>query len=412
MLHVSDTLDIGVKGLLLRKLRSLLSTLGIVFGVASVISMMAIGEGARQEAVEQIQLLGTNNIRVKQRQLTGEQREKAQRRFSRGLTYDDALLIRANFPSLVGVAPLKFVQTEVRVEGRQGVAQVVGTSPEHEIVTNFRVLSGRFITALDVRDTKNICVLGAEIKQELFGYGTALGSEVRIGGSWFTVVGIMEPKTIREGRATVIKVRNINRDVYIPITSALRRFPHTGDPASIEEIAIRVVRAESLSGSASQMKDLLNQQHREVEDYEVLIPEELLAQAQRTQRIFNVIMGSIAGISLLVGGIGIMNIMLANVSERTREIGIRRAIGATKGDVITQFMVETVLVCLVGGVIGILLGFGLAKAITLYARWATGFSLVSVLIAFGTAASVGLIFGLFPARRAAQLDPVQALRFQ
>lgn len=412
MLQVSDSLDMGVKGLLLRKLRSLLSTLGIVFGVASVISMMAIGEGARQEAVEQIKLLGTNNIRIKQRQLTGEQREKAQRRFSRGLTYDDALLIRANFPSLVGVAPLKFVQTEVRVEGRQGVAQVIGTSPEHETVTNFRVLTGRFITSLDVQGTKNICVLGFEIKQELFGYGTALGSEVRIGGSWFTVVGVMEPKTIREGRATVIKVRNINRDVYIPITAALRRFPLTGDPASIEEIAIRVARAESLSGSATQIKGLLNQQHREVEDYEVLIPEELLAQAQRTQRIFNIIMGSIAGISLLVGGIGIMNIMLANVSERTREIGIRRAIGATKGDIITQFMVETVLVCLVGGMIGILLGFGLAKVITLYARWATGFSLVSVLIAFGTAASVGLIFGLFPARRAAQLDPVQALRFQ
>jgi putative ABC transport system permease protein len=412
LLHVSDSLDIGVKGLLLRKLRSLLSTLGIIFGVAAVISMMSIGEGARREAIEQIKLLGTNNIRVKQLQLTGGRREEAERRFSKGLTYEDALLLQESLPTLLGVAPLKFVDTEVRFEGRQAVAQVVGTNPDYAEVTNFRAVEGRFITRFDLLDTKNVCILGSEVKQELFGYRNALGAVVRIGETWFTVVGVMEPKTIRGGRATVIKVRNLNKDVYIPITTALKRFPRVGDPSSIEEMAHRVAQAEYLSPTARLIKGILGQQHRGVEDYEVIIPEELLAQAQRTQRIFNIIMGSIAGISLLVGGIGIMNIMLANVSERTREIGIRRAIGATKGDILVQFIIETVLICLAGGVLGILLGFGLARAITLYAGWETGFSLVSVLIAFGTAASVGLLFGLFPARRAAQLDPVQALRFE
>ena len=215
---------------------------------------------------------------------------------------------------------------------------------------------------------------------------------------------------VREGRATVIKVRNINRDVYIPVTAALKRFPRSGDGSGINEIAIRVAQTENLSPTAGLVRRILDQKHKGVEDYEVIVPEELLAQAQRTQRLFNIVMGSIAGISLLVGGIGIMNIMLANVTERTREIGIRRAVGATKGEILAQFLIEAVLICLAGGVIGIVLGLVIAKVITLYAGWTTGFSPASVLLAFGTAASIGLFFGLFPARRAAELDPVQALR--
>jgi len=395
-----------------RKLRSLLSTLGIVFGVAAVISMTSIGEGARREATEQIKLLGTNNIRVKQVDLTGEKRAEAERRFSRGLTYDDALLIREQVPGLVGVVPLKFLDQEVRFEARLGVGQVVGTSPEYQDVTSFRVGQGRFVTSFDVQDSKAVCVLGSELKQDLFGYADALGTTIHIGQGWCTVVGVMEPKPIREGRAAVIKLRNINRDVYLPITTALRRFPRTGDRARIEEIAVRVASASQLAATARAIRGIVGPRHREVEDYEVMVPEELLAQAQRTQRIFNIVMGSIAGLSLLVGGIGIMNIMLANVSERTREIGIRRAIGASKRDVLVQFLIETVLVCLAGGAIGTLLGFAMAEGITMYAGWATGFSLSSVVLAFGTAATVGLVFGLFPARRAAELHPVQALRFE
>ena len=374
--------------------------------------MMSIGEGARREAVEQIKLLGTNNIRIKRLPLTGERRAETERRFSRGLTDDDAILIQQSLPALLGVAPLKFIDTEVRFEGRQGVAQVIGTSPEYADVTNFHAGEGRFISGFDLVDARSVCVLGSEVKRELLGYRDALGAPIRIGEVSFTVVGVMEPKVIREGRAAAIKLRNINRDVYIPITTALRRFPAVEDPSAIEEIAIRVDKPEGLSLTAQVIPRILSQKHRGVEDYEVMVPEELLAQAQRTQRIFNIVMGSIAGISLLVGGIGIMNIMLANVSERTREIGIRRAIGATKVDILGQFLIETVLICLAGGVIGILLGFGMAAVITSYAKWETGFSLTSVLVAFGTAASVGLLFGLYPARRAAQLNPVEALRFE
>jgi putative ABC transport system permease protein len=405
----SSRIGIGLRGLLLRKVRSLLSTLGVVFGVAAVISMMSIGEGARREAIEQIKLMGTNNIRVKRLALLGERREEAARRFPDGLTYEDAALIGGIVPFVRGVAPLRFVDAEVRSGRRDGSVQVIGTSPDYVDVANVRVVDGRFITELDLADVKNVCVIGAEVNQRLFG-GDGLGASIKIGETWFNVVGIMEAKVIRSGRATPIKIRNLNKDLYIPITTAMRRFPSPVGSMGIQEIAVRVADADKLYPAARLIKGLVKRRHRDVEDFEVVIPEELLAQAQRTQRIFNIVMGSIAGISLLVGGIGIMNIMLANVSERTREIGIRRAIGATKPDILGQFLIETVLVCLAGGVVGIVLGFGMAKSITLYAGWETGFSATSVLVAFATAASVGLIFGLFPARRAADLDPVQALR--
>ena len=406
----SDIFNIALKGLFLRKLRTFLSTLGIVFGVAAFISMMSIGEGAKKETIEQIKLLGTNNIRIKQLKLTGERKEEAERRYWRGLTYDDAVLIQERISPLNKVAPMKFVDSEVRFKGRQSISQVVGTNSDYLEVTNFRVQQGRFISPFDLMDTKNICVLGFEVKEELFGYHDPIGATIRIGQLWFTVVGVMESKVIRRGKTTVIEVRNINKDVYVPITTALRRFSEVAELERIEEIAIKVGASGKLANYVHLIKEILNRQHRDVQDYEVVVPEELLAQANRAQRIFNIVMGSIAGLSLLVGGIGIMNIMLANVSERTREIGIRRAIGATKRAIMVQFLIETVFVCLTGGIIGVLFGYGIAKIITLYASWETGFSFISVAIAFGMAASVGLIFGLVPARRAAQLNPVQALR--
>jgi putative ABC transport system permease protein len=411
-LNWSASIAIGIRGLLLRKLRSLLSTLGIIFGVAAVISMMSIGEGAKREAIEQIKLLGTNNIRIKRLELTGEKKAEAERRASRGLIFDDVTAIRERFPALIGVSPLKFVKADIRSAGRQATGEVVGTSPDYEVVTNFFVAQGRFITHVDLMDAKKVCVLGSEIKQLLFGPRNALGASIEVGEERFTVVGVLEGKAIRDSKGSTIKVRNINRDVYIPIMTALKRFALDGDASSVQEIAVRTARAEEVSPTARLISQLLRARHRDLEDFEMMIPEELLAQAQRTQRIFNLIMGSIAGISLLVGGIGVMNIMLANISERTREIGIRRAIGATKIDILAQFLVETILICVAGGFIGILIGAGIAKVITLYAGWQTGFTLSSVVIAFGTSASVGLIFGLFPARRAAQMDPVQALRFE
>lgn len=405
-------IGIGLKGLLLFKIRTFLSTLGVMFGVAAVISMMSIGEGAKRVTLEFIKLLGTNNIRISHFPLTGKKGEKAELLGSKGLTYDDAILIEKTFPELVKVAPVKLVGAKVRYEGRQGTAKVLGVDPEWGNVLNFRLVNGRFINRFDILDTKNVCVLGYGVKQELFGYRDPIGSGIRIGDEWFTVIGVMEPKFISKSDAAKIKVGTLNSEVYIPITTALRRFPGKSDPRRVEVIAVRASKVEDITPLARLIHDLLKPVHKGVVDYQVKISAALLAQAQHTHRTFNIIMGSIAGISLLVGGIGIMNVMLANVSERTREIGIRRAIGATERDILIQFLVETVLICLVGGSLGIVLGFGIAEIITLFAGWPTGFSVVSVVIAFVTSVSVGLLFGLSPARRAAQLNPVQALRFE
>jgi putative ABC transport system permease protein len=408
--RTSATVRIGLRGLLLFKTRSLLSTLGIVFGVGAVVSMMSIGEGAKRQALEHIKLLGTNNVRIKDHPLTGDLGIDAERRASRGLTFEDGTLIQDTLPALVEVAPMKIVSAQVHVDGRQVVAQVVGVGEEFQRVTSAATADGRFITSFDVADTKNVCVLGDDIKQALFGPRDALGAAVRIGDIWFTVAGVMEAKATPDGPPVAMGLRRTGADIYIPITTALKRFPTGTEMRRVDEIAVRVGQAEDVGPVARVIHGLLKQAHRGVEDYDVVVPEELLAQAQATQKIFNIIMGSIAGISLVVGGIGIMNIMLANVSERTREIGIRRAIGATRQDILGQFLVETVLVCLAGGTAGVLAGFGLAHAITFYAGWPTAFTVVSIVAAFGTSVCVGLVFGLLPARRAALLHPVQALR--
>ncbi len=407
-----DSIRISLKSLFMRKFRAALSTLGIVFGVAAVISMMSIGEGAKQEAIRQIKLLGTNNIRVKHIIFKGERLEMASRRFSRGLTLDDARFIEQTVFGLTGVAPLKFLNTEATFAGRREPALLVGTSPGYEDITNFRVASGRFITRFDLMDNKKICILGSQIKQDLFGQANALGERIRIKGTWFWVIGIMESKAVQEDRTPIIKIRNINRDIYIPVTTSIRRFPDPLESNRIEEIAIRVTREKDVTMIADLINEVLRRKHRNVKDFEIIIPEELLAQARRTQRLFNFVMGSITGISLIVGGIGIMNIMLASVSERTGEIGIRRAVGGTKRDILTQFLIETVIICLVGGLIGIGWGFILAKSISIYTGWKTAFSFISLLMAIGASTLIGLLFGLFPARRAAQMDPIQALRFE
>jgi putative ABC transport system permease protein len=226
------------------------------------------------------------------------------------------------------------------------------------------------------------------------------------------VVGVMEPKRLREGRASVIKLRDVNQDVYVPLSTAAARLPAEDGNARLAEIAIQVASAEQVVGTASAVKALLERAHRGVEDFEVVVPAELLAQAQSTQRVFNVVMGSIAAISLLVGGIGIMNVMLTTVTERTREIGIRRAVGATRRAIAAQFLLETVLLSAAGGVVGILLGAGMAQGIHLFAGWATVIPVSAAFVAFAISAAVGVGFGLYPALRAARLDPIAALRFE
>jgi putative ABC transport system permease protein len=411
-MEYSESLRIGIKSIAVHKLRSLLTTLGVIFGVAAVVSMLSIGEGAKRAAIEQIKLLGTNNIRVNHLNLTGEQAEEADKKASHGLSYFDGQLIRTNLPNVTGVTPLKFVEIEVMRGNKESSGRVVGTDASYEWVANFHPYEGRFITPLDVQEAKRVCVIGAEIRSELFGYHNPIGRRIIIGDDWFTVVGVMESKTLKEGKASVIKLRNINKDIYIPITTALKRFTDDDRPDLVEEIAIQVRDESQVMTTSEIVKRILKRTHNGVNDYEIIIPAELLAQSQKTQRVFNIVMGSIAAISLLVGGIGIMNIMLASVTERTKEIGVRRALGATERDILIQFLNETVLVSATGGMIGVILGAIMAKGINLFAGWDTVISLYSVVISFGISALIGVIFGIYPARQAAKMNPIAALRFE
>jgi putative ABC transport system permease protein len=412
MLDPSEAWRIGLENLRSHKLRSFLTTLGVIFGVTAVVSMLSIGEGAKRAAVEQIKLLGTNNIRIRRLDLSPQQQADAERLQSDGLSYRDGQIIRSNLPYLDGVCPLRFLEVEVTRGDRQSSARVIGTDVDYAEVTNFRPAEGRFLAAMDEREAKQVCVIGADVEHELFGQGNAINRRIRIEDSWFTVVGVMQQKRVRKGGTTVIAVRDINKDIYIPIGTALKRFTDADRPDMVDEIAVRVADEAQVLPIADVLKRLISRTHHAAKDFEIVIPAELLAQSQRTQRLFNVVMGSIAAISLLVGGIGIMNIMLASVTERTREIGIRRAVGATRSDVLSQFLNETVLVSVAGGLIGIALGVIMAKAINLFAGWETVISLTGVFLAFGISAGVGIVFGLYPARKAAELDPIDALRYE
>ena len=411
-LRHAESLRIGVRSIRAHKLRSFLTMLGMIFGVAAVVSMVSIADGARREAVEHIRLLGTNNIRVSQRELTDTAREAAEQKGSSGLVVDDADLIGESLANLRGVAPIRFVEASVLRGHQETTASVVATDEQYAHVTDFFAGEGRFLSPLDVASGKRVAVIGSEVRDALFGFRSPIGQRIRIGDQWFTVVGVMEPKTVRKGRASVIKLRNVNQDVYVPISTATLRLPDASGVGGVQEIAIQVNDPDAVSNTAQIVKRLLTRSHQGVEDFEIVVPAELLAQAQSTQRVFNIVMGSIAAISLLVGGIGIMNVMLTTVTERTREIGIRRAVGATQRTILTQFLIETVLVSSSGGCLGIVLGSLMAKGINRFAGWETVVSPSGTLLAFGISALVGVVFGLYPARRAARMDPIAALRFE
>ncbi len=410
-MELRETLRIGTKNLVRHKLRTLLTMLGVIFGVAAVVAMMSIGEGARRTALEQIRLLGTNNIRV--RAVTPAEAESEAFANSPGLTGADARRIRERLPTATAVSALRFVDTTLQRGGKQpeGIT-VVGVGEEYDDLLDARPRRGRFLSYLDLQTARRVCVLGDEVARELFGIQDPVGQEVRIGETRFQVIGVMGAKKVRQGGPRVIEIRNMDRDVIIPLDTAMRRLTDPDLPEGVQEIAVQVAQASLVLPSAQVVRRILEPVHRGVEDFQIVIPVELLAQSQRTQRIFNVVMGSIAALSLLVGGIGIMNIMLATVTERTSEIGIRRALGASERDILGQFLHETLLLTLGGGVIGIVLGSLMALGIHLFARWHTVISLTGIVVSFVIAAGVGLLFGLYLAQQAARKDPIAALRYQ
>ncbi len=425
------TIKLGLKSLWLHRLRSLLTVLGIVFGVCSVIAMLAIGEGASYEAQEQIRSLGSNNIIVRSVKPPEEKSSTSQRTWllEYGITYADLERIRATLPGVEILVPARIMRQDVWNGGRRIDCDLYGTVPWYPEVNNHRVARGRFFTETEMNDGTYVAVLDAGVESALFPIDPAIGNTLRAGSHYYRVIGVMEPKSARitKDGASTPPANNANgasgapNRIYVPLNAARKQFGEIlvnqqsgsfeATRVELHEATVKVARLEDVVDTAQVIADLLAANHRKT-DYEVVVPLELLRQAERTKRIFNIVLGAIAAISLLVGGIGIMNIMLASVTERTREIGIRRALGAKRRDIIIQFLVETVLLSGAGGVLGVILGIAIPMVITWFAGMKTIVTLWSPFIAFSISAMVGVVFGLYPALRAANMDPVEALRHE
>ena len=414
---------LGLKSLLLHKLRSGLTMLGIVFGVCSVIAMLSIGEGASQEAQDQIKRMGASNIIVRSVKPTEDQTStnQASRVIMYGLTYEDAE--RLNIPTVDVLVRMRENQKDVRFRDRKVTCRVIGTVPWYPEVANHEVAEGRFLTHIDFDNKTNVCVLGDSVARALFLFEDPIGQIIRVGSDYFRVAGVMEPKSApaTQSGGGESDASGLTDFIFIPITTARTWFGVYNTKSSsgsreteyveLHELQVRVDDIRNVEATAKVVRSTIDQFHKK-DDVKVIVPLELLAQARETQRIFNIVLGSIAGISLLVGGIGIMNIMLATVTERTREIGIRRALGAKKAQVITQFIVETMVLSVTGGILGIGLGVLVPKLVTHFADMATVVTAPTLMLAFGISAAVGIIFGIYPAWRAANMDPIDALRHE
>ncbi len=429
-------LRISVESLTAHKLRTTLTMLGVIFGVAAVIAMLSIGEGAKREALEQISILGIKNIIVSARVPDEDVGSQGGLQRSPGLSLEDGKNIAHLSGEVVNVVPQRFEAISQVFNGSSGSSvRVVATIPDFVLSSSIEVEDGRFITALDNESFAQVCVLGARAKRNLFAFENPIGKTVRIGDWNFVVVGVMADKYIARGKVEGFELKNFNDDVYIPLSTAMKKidrvpqggakgfmFRRRGSSDQEEEQKYRTPELDQLTVTVSDLEmvapvtqliqRMLTRRHYGVNDYEIVVPESLLRQTQKTQAIFNIVMGTIAGISLLVGGIGIMNIMLATVLERTREIGVRRAVGAKQSDIARQFLIEAVTICLIGCAVGIILGVSLARIIAYYAEWPTIVTIFSILLAAGVSTGVGVIFGFYPAVKAARLDVIESLRYE
>ena len=434
------------------KLRAALTSLGILFGVASVIAMLAIGKGAEQEILEQMRLLGSNNIVVTP---LVEQKEEAasddnvgrkeQKRFTPGLTWRDADAIERSLDEVDIVSGEVVLNTLMTREGRRRSGKVVGVDTSYFRLLNLGLAEGRWFTPPQVLRARPVAIIGHGIRTRFFTTEDPIGKAIKAGDTWLTVVGVLDDRVVSKDVSERLGVRDPNMDVYVPLGTMLARFRDRTrltqsrveaagrqvnvDPNSTNEepddvrterlnyhqldrIVVRVKEAGMVPVVAEVVQRMLTRRHNSVVDFEITVPELLLQQEQRTKTIFNIVLGAIASISLVVGGIGIMNIMLASVLERIREIGVRRAVGATRQAVMSQFLAEAVLISLAGGVAGIATGIALSLGIEQFAGIKTLVSALSVVLAFGVSMTVGLVFGLVPAYRAANQDPVVCLRYE
>ncbi len=425
------TVRLGFKSLWMHRLRSLLTVLGIVFGVCSVIAMLAVGEGASYEAQEQIRRLGSSNILLKSVKPSEEQKVSAQRSYvsEYGLTYDDMARIRDTIPGVTVVVPGRVIRQRVWNATQKMDAEIVGTVPWYPEMRNLSLLEGRYFTETEMRSHHNVCVLSEPLVAGLFPLSPPVGGRVRVGSDYYVVIGVISQEAAGpaaapgngEGGPSKPGESSATPRAYIPLSTAKSHFGEvlirrsTGsfeaERVELHEAIIKVDSQDAVEETARVVAEILSRHHKKA-DWEMLVPLELLRQAERTKQIFNTVLGAIAAISLIVGGIGIMNIMLATVTERTREIGIRRALGAKKRDIVVQFLVETVILSGSGGLVGVALGLVIPWFIARFAEMATIVTPWAPMIAFSISVSIGIIFGIYPALRAANMDPVEALRHE
>jgi putative ABC transport system permease protein len=444
-------LYIAIDAVIANKVRSLLTALGIIFGVAAVIAMLAIGNGAQKEILDQIKLVGVNNIVIKpiveqqEEKIEEEVGQREKKKFSPGLTVRDVESIEATIPGIAKMSPEIIIDTYVIRNGLRRSAKLVGVEPTYFDIYNFELGEGQIFNEEQRYRGSPVCIIGYSIKAKFFPKENPIGKSIKVGQHWLTIVGLLNERLVSEASISKLGIRDFNMDIYIPLQSVLIRYKDRdkitseqlrlasqrsrgrgfGNAEETEEteddktnyhqldrLVIQVEATELLSPSAEIISRLLERKHYNVIDYEIEIPELLLKQQQRTNDIFNYVLGAIAGISLLVGGIGIMNIMLASVLERIKEIGLRLSIGAKKTDVVQQFLFEAIMISVSGGLIGVVLGISMAFVVSEVADIPTIVTFSSIILSFGVAATVGLIFGIAPARRAASQDPITSLRYE
>ncbi|MEZ4697626.1 MAG: ABC transporter permease [Rhodothermales bacterium] len=443
---LSSNFVVAVEAIAHNKTRSILTSLGIIFGVASVIAMLAIGKGAQLEIMSQIRLLGANNIIItpvveqtegKVEESTGSSAGAEEKKpYSPGLTMEDAASIVAVIPDVASVSPETVVETTAIQSGYRRSTKLVGVTESYFDGSDFEVESGRLFSEQHIELSAPVCVIGADVVTKFFPNQQPIGQELKVGDLWLTVVGVLKKRNISDKNIERLGLRNFDLDIYTPISTMLLRFEDrsrlTADDLTraamnqnsgnsnnaavnyhqLDRLVVRVDGSHRVRPVADVITRMLQRRHNGVVDFEVTVPEALLKQERRTQTIFNIVLASIASISLIVGGIGIMNIMLASVMERIREIGVRRSVGATERDIIYQFLIEAITISITGGLIGVILGVLISEGISLFADIGTAVSVPSIFIAFFVSVAIGLIFGLWPARKAALQDPVFALRHE
>jgi putative ABC transport system permease protein len=400
-----------------RKLRSLLTMLGIIFGVAAVVSMLSIGAGAQQQVLAFIEQLGVRNLIVEAKEVTDYQELRRIRQTSPGLSFKDLRVIRANVTELASSAPRKrFTPGAIFPKPNRDMPDVYGVSLEYMDIAGLKIIAGRFFDESDSDLRAPVCVLGEGAKANLFPQKQAVGEYLKVNEQWLRVIGVLGPQLTMGRELSGIETGDLNNLIYMPIDSLIYRLDANSTAVALSDeidgIYMKLNKNANISVAGDVVRSILNAAHRNEPDFSLIVPAELLAEQKRTQRIFEMVMVAIASISLLVGGIGIMNIMLASILERTHEIGVRRAVGARKRDILRQFLVEAVLISFAGGLLGVACGFGLSRLVAMLAEWSTIVTTSSILLAFLVSVSVGLIFGIYPAAKAARLNPVEALRYE